>query len=706
METITDKTLVAWVSPANLSQRGGSALTLDNGDGCFDAIVFGERRSGVWMAGSDGFRRTLADQSASPLESVGPDAFVQVAVVYRGQRVSVYRDGLETQAYDLPAAQSFGSGSMVLLGLRHLTAMDRACFAGRIADARLYGLPLTPEQLGGLKPHLESTPAPAAWWSFAEGSTRDRMGTFAHTLLTGTAAVVDGCLVLDGSESYLLALRPAQAQALLSPATQDSRLSQVRAHRQALLRDASRPAYHFVAPEGYCMPFDPNGAIWWNGRYHLGFIFQDERGHCWGHASSADLLHWRFHEPYLAPGPGDPDRGIFSGNAFVAKDGRAVLLYHGVNAGNCIATSRDADLDTWEKPPTNPIVPSPKEGDPDFGKYRSWDPHGWRDGDTHWAIFGGNPATVFKAADLTTWQYVGPLLTHDLPGVDADEDISCPDLFTLGDRQVLLCISHKRGCRYYIGQFKDGIFDPESHQRMNWPGGTCFAPESLVDGQGRRIMWAWVLDRRPLAQIQATGWSGTMTLPRVLTLAADRTLRIEPVPELERLRGAEVAARGLALPANGEPLLWPALAGDTLELDVEFGPNAAGRQGVVVRRSPAGEEATVIYWDAARGVLGVDLQRSSLDAGSVHRTYCMYGGDDPAVSAQEAPLVLPPGESLRLRVFLDRSIIEVFANGRQCLTQHVYPTRADSTGIAFFSAGAAAQVQTLRAWRLAPTTPW
>jgi sucrose-6-phosphate hydrolase SacC (GH32 family) len=406
------------------------------------------------------------------------------------------------------------------------------------------------------------------------------------------------------------------------------------------------------------------------------------------------------------PGPNDPDRGIFSGNAFVAKDGRAVLLYHGVGVGNCIATSRDADLDTWQKLPTNPIVRSPKEGEPEFGTYRSWDPHGWLDGDTYWAVFGGNPATVFKASDLSSWRFVGKLLTQEMPGIDADEDLSCPDLFTLGDRQVLVCISHKRGCRYYIGRFENGAFTPESHARMNWPGGTCFAPESLVDAQGRRIMWAWVLDRRPLAQIQATGWSGTMTLPRVLTLAADKTLRLEPVAELERLRGAEVAATGLELPGNGEPQLWPALAGDTLELDVQFAPTQASRVGLVVRRSPGGEEATVIYWDRERGVLGADLQHSTLDASIVHRTYCMPGGDNPAVTVQEAPLTLPPGEPLRLRVFLDRSIIEVFANGRQCLTQHIYPTRPDSMGIAFFSAGAAAQVRTLRAWRLAPTNPW
>ena len=50
-----DKTLVAWVSPANLNQQGGSVLTIQSGDR-FDAIVFGERARGKWMAGSNFFQ--------------------------------------------------------------------------------------------------------------------------------------------------------------------------------------------------------------------------------------------------------------------------------------------------------------------------------------------------------------------------------------------------------------------------------------------------------------------------------------------------------------------------------------------------------------------------------------------------------------------------------------------------------------------------
>jgi hypothetical protein len=101
----------------------------------------------------------------------------------------------------------------------------------------------------------------------------------------------------------------------------------------------------------------------------------------------------------------DPDRGIFSGNAFVDKDGVPTILYHGVNVGNCIARAEDDRLVRWKKSSANPIVPSPKPDEPEFGKYDSWDPHGWLERDHYFAIFGGNPRsgtepTLFRGNDL------------------------------------------------------------------------------------------------------------------------------------------------------------------------------------------------------------------------------------------------------------------------------------------------------------------
>ena len=92
---------------------------------------------------------------------------------------------------------------------------------------------------------------------------------------------------------------------------------------------------------------------------------------------------------------------------------------------------------------------------------------------------------------------------------------------------------------------------------MNWGGGACFAPESLIDLKGRRIMWAWALDRRFIWDnhqeiIENIGWSGTMTLPRVLSLGEDGTLRIQPVEELKILRSNQILLKNITIAANSK----------------------------------------------------------------------------------------------------------------------------------------------------------
>jgi sucrose-6-phosphate hydrolase SacC (GH32 family) len=497
-----------------------------------------------------------------------------------------------------------------------------------------------------------------------------------------------------------------------------------REFRDVLLSDPHRPTYHFVNPEGRGMPFDPNGAIFWNGKYHLCYIYQQdhritespegERNYdCWGHASSVDLLHWRFHKTALAPG--ELDKSMFSGNCFVNNEGEATMLYHGVGAGNCIATSSEPELDNWTKLASNPIVPIPEKGSPEAKLFSSWDPHGWTENGVHYAIFGGGTPALFKAKRLDDWEYVGPFMSGDMPDVDeGHEDVSCPDFFELGDRHALLCISHERGARIYLGEWKDDQFHPEVHQRMNFPGGTCFAPESLVDDQGRRIMWAWILERRERLHVTdftdppPYGWSGIMTLPRVLSLDVDGTLLIEPVEELGRLRLREREERNITVQADRAVRL-DGIQGTTLELGLTIEPGDAEGFGLKVRASPDGEEETLIQFSPSKGELTVDFARSSLDESIRHYDRTMFfrpGEENQVVTKQVAPLELKPGEKLELRVFLDRSVIEIFANHRQCITQCIYPTRDDSIGIELFSTGGSMTVELLQAWDLAPTNQW
>ena len=467
------------------------------------------------------------------------------------------------------------------------------------------------------------------------------------------------------------------------------------------------PRYHFVAPEGSCAPFDPNGALFWRGRYHLFYIFQDpglpRRGHCWGHASSTDLVHWRFHPPALAPGPDIPEEGIFSGCALVTREGIPALVYYGINAGICIAFAEDDDLVRWRRHPANPVIAEPKRGDPAFDVYRVFDPHAWLDGDVYHMILGGlvkphnvrDTAYLFTSSDLENWDYQRPFYNPNPNWTDGNEDCACPDFFKLGDRHVLMCISHPRGTRYYLGRYHAGTFIPDSHHRLTYPGGASFAPESLLDGMGRRVFWAWAIaQRRP-----GTDQFATMTLPSVLTATDSGGLMIEPAREVELLRRN---ARETAALTLDDERLFPALAGDCLELRLAIQPRGARRAGLSVRAAPNRVEETRIVYDAAARTLSIDSTRSSRDP-AVFRSFPMATRaekrDHPV---QTAPCPLDEDGMLRLTVFLDASIIEVYANDRCKLTGRIYPTLAGSRQTRLFAEGGHAAFSPVQAWDMAP----
>lgn len=471
--------------------------------------------------------------------------------------------------------------------------------------------------------------------------------------------------------------------------------------RERVLADPERPGYHFVAPEGVAMPFDPNGAIHWRGRYHLFYIFQDARlgrkADHWGHVSSTDLFHWRHHPTGLID-------GMYSGNCFLNKDGVPTVCYHQVKQGNAMAVALDEDLNEWRKLPSNPITPKTRPGDAHHGLYRSWDPFGWRDGETYYAIFGGTRPAVAKASALEgPWRYVGDLFGGAVEGVSLDEDVSCPDLFRLGGgpgesatpggsgaaggKDVLLCISHRLGCRYYVGEWRGERFHPERHEQLSWVDNGFFAPESLLDDKGRRIMWAWLLDEPEFGARSAHGWSGTLSLPRVLTLGDDGRLRMDVPEEIERLRYSPVRRDAFNL-APDATLPLDDIAGDSLELQVEMDSATASAYGVKVRVAPDASEETSIYYDAAKKRLKVDTRRA--------------GPNDAPGKLEAAPFELASGERLRLRVFVDRSVVEVFANDRQAVARRIYPAHSDSVGVHVFAQGGGARVHGLSAWRIAP----
>jgi len=146
---IREKTLEAWVAPADLKQGGGAAISIESEDGSvFDAIVFGERQPLKWTAGSGGFERTR-DLDA-PQETSPPGALIHMAIVYRADNsIAVFRNGVPYGKPYTPASplQTYQSGSArVLLGMRH-TGGGRPFLTGEIKQAALHDRALSKEEI-------------------------------------------------------------------------------------------------------------------------------------------------------------------------------------------------------------------------------------------------------------------------------------------------------------------------------------------------------------------------------------------------------------------------------------------------------------------------------------------------------------------------------------------------------------------------------
>ena len=483
--------------------------------------------------------------------------------------------------------------------------------------------------------------------------------------------------------------------------------------REMFQNDPHRPRYHFMPPWAWMN--DINGPLFWNGRYHLFYQHNPNEAYWkwiqWGHASSTDLVHWTHQPIALTPTLDGPDReGCYSGGA-VVNNGVPTFIYHGRPDGTCIATSDDPDLIQWKKHPANPVIRVPKPGEPEYDRYRVYDPCAWEHNGSWYALCGssdpegGDTAYLFRSTDMVQWAYLHPFYKSSREWTEAEEDCAVPNFFPIGDRHMLLFCSHLVGTQYYLGRYENDKFYPETYARMSWYGGHLGGGITVLDNQGRRIFFDWIREMRGAEAQREAGWSGVMTVPRVLSLAPDGSLKIEPAPELKILRMNHRGHENIHL-TDSERMLAD-VRGDCLELAVEIDVREAQEFGINVRCSPDGQERTGIVCIPGKNQLKVDVSQSTLDPDVKYPYYRGARGtarlpeSQQTVNAQEAPFTLTPGETLRLNIFLDRSVLEVFANGRQCITQRIYPTRSDSFSVVLFSRGGSVNVRSVEAWDMA-----
>ena len=184
-----------------------------------------------------------------------------------------------------------------------------------------------------------------------------------------------------------------------------------------------------------------------------------------------------------------------------------------------------------------------------------------------------------------------------------------------------------------------------------------------------------------------------MTLPYHLSVADDNSLLIQPVEEMKSLRGDHVQLSAIEAGA-GEDVVLDGVSGSAIEIEAVIEPGDAHEVGLRVMRSPDAEEQTRISFfpDSHRRF---DVPRIQIDGTmSSNRT------DLVSRTPEIARIDIAEDEPLRLRVFVDRSIVEVFVNGIQSLTLRAYLDRDDSVGVSFFARGGTATLVSLDAWQM------
>ncbi|WP_314001397.1 glycoside hydrolase family 32 protein [uncultured Paenibacillus sp.] len=464
--------------------------------------------------------------------------------------------------------------------------------------------------------------------------------------------------------------------------------------------DRFRLHYHLMPPIGWMN--DPNGLIQFKGDYHVfyqHYPFEPRQGPMhWGHAKSADLVHWEHlpvalapSEPYEMDGSGSAG-GCWSGSA-VEENGKLALIYTAHVDGNhpvevqCLAVSRDGIR--FEKETDNPVIAGPPQNEV-FG-FR--DPKVWKHGDTWYLVIGcgkdgKGKALLYQSADLCEWRCIGAAAESDGTMGDMWE---CPDLFPLGDdgRHVLIISPMNLGATktmYVSGTFdyETGILTSGYKERLDY-GYDFYAPQTLIDDQGRRILIAWMNIWGSSMPERADNWLGAMTIPRELKLEQDGTLRMLPVSELSKLRGTHHSVADRTIEA-GVDLRLSAVRGDALEIVAEFDVNASDAEsfGIRLRVSPDGNQYTEIGYRTDERTLFVDRTRSGIGDGGV---------SEVAVTPKE-------DGRLKLHLFLDRSSVEIFANnGVKTMTNRIYPD-PDSLGVVLFSSGGNALLDAFEAWEL------
>ena len=208
-----------------------------------------------------------------------------------------------------------------------------------------------------------------------------------------------------------------------------------------------------------------------------------------------------------------------------------------------------------------------------------------------------------------------------------------------------------------------------------------------------------------------------MSLPRLLSLENGDTLRQTPAGDIESLRYDHEKVDPMTLPANKEVVLKN-INGNAMEIIAEIDPKNSPMVEINVLRDPKKKEFTRIAFYKYRGMhIGRQYKRPRSKSGtfvpihgrnyrlknsliSIESSFSSILPDVLSRGPETGEFLLEPDEMLKLRIFIDKSVVEVFANDRQAVSMRVYPGLKRSTGVSLRAQGSEAELISLDAWQM------
>ncbi len=469
-----------------------------------------------------------------------------------------------------------------------------------------------------------------------------------------------------------------------------------------LYDETFRPQVHFTAQKGWLN--DPNGLVHFAGEYHLFFQhnpYGREWGNMtWGHAVSPDLLHWQQLDHALWP---DRMGTMFSGSAVVdwqntagfqtGKEPALVAIYTAAGGTSeeskgqpftqCLAYSNDRGR-TWTKYAGNPVVPNVGDGDRDPKVF-------WHSPTKRWVMplyvgekdpvkkdAKGNPATrhachFYTSPDLKVWSFASKF---------SEELYECPGFFELpvdGRKGRSKWVLFGASGEYWIGRFDGSVFAAESPKLKGDYGSNAYAAQAFDDLPDHRVVLVnWMQG----GKYPGMPFNQQMGVPLELSLQTTPDgIRLVKWPAKE-FGMLAANSDSVAVPLKAGTHALPAAAQELLDLELEFQPGQARTVTLELR----GQKLT---WDAQAGELTAFGRKLPL----------RQSGRGLGRHTEK-----PWNNSVRLRVLLDRTSLEVFGNGGVAMASFCFVPPVE-TGAALTIAGgdlakARMTVKTLKsAWR-------